>query len=339
MDDAKQDALKALRGPLDEIAGYEASVLSEGKDLGSMNFREGEQLFQQIIDLANKARALPLALLPLPIILQLHSSTKKNAAVLKQIAEFTLAGQENPENQRNALLENAGTQYDQFLTAFMPYIPYLTLQSAQVQDLITESKKLVEDVRAEAKEFVTFMEERRTETESIVKSAQDAAAKIGVAHFATKFKEIAASHASASKIWLGVSAGLGLGTAGVALAFLEWLPISGGFGEAATLQQIVTKLVVISVMYFAAIWSSKNYRSHRHLFVVNTHRQNALMTFETFVKAAGDEDKETKNAVLLEATRCIFTPSVCGYLGGDQETPSSSIIEVLTKTIGGVGGK
>ena len=73
--------------------------------------------------------------------------------------------------------------------------------------------------------------------------------------------------------------------------------------------------------------------------VVNGHRQNALTTFQTFVKAAGDEDKETKNAVLLEATRCIFSPMSTGYLGGDQETPNSSIVEVLTRTVGTVGGK
>ena len=101
----------------------------------------------------------------------------------------------------------------------------------------------------------------------------------------------------------------------------------------------MTKIIVISLIYFAAIWASRNYRAHRHLNVVNSHRQNALMTFQTFVKAAGDEDKETKNAVLLEATRCIFSPTSTGYLGGDQETPSSSIVEVLTKTVGSVGGK
>ena len=339
MDDVKQNALRALREPLDGIADYEASVLSEGKDLGSINFRNGEELFRQIIDLANEARSLSLELLPQQIIQQLHGPTRNVANVLNEIAEFTLAGKDNPEKQRNALLQNAGTHYDQFLTAYMPHLPYLTLKSAQVQDIITKSKKLFEDVRAEADEFVTYMKEKKAETESIVKSAQDAAAKIGVAHFATKFKEVAETHAKASKVWLSVSAGLGLGTAGVALSFLEWLPISGGFGEAGTIQRIVTKLIVISVLYFAAIWSSKNYRSHRHLFVVNSHRQNALMTFETFVKAAGDEDKETKNAVLLEATRCIFSPSVSGYLSGDQETPSNSIVEVLTKTMGGVGGK
>ena len=57
------------------------------------------------------------------------------------------------------------------------------------------------------------------------------------------------------------------------------------------------------------------------------------------VKAASDEDQQTKNAVLLEANRCIVSPSASGYLGKDAETPSKSIVEVLTKAVGGSAGQ
>jgi hypothetical protein len=46
--------------------------------------------------------------------------------------------------------------------------------------------------------------------------------------------------------------------------------------------------------------------------VVDQHRQNALSTFETFMKAASDE--QMKNAVLLQATQAILTPQATDSL-------------------------
>lgn len=116
------------------------------------------------------------------------------------------------------------------------------------------------------------------------------------------------------------------------LIFTSFMPPLTDMGDPATIQRIITKIIVISIFYYAALWSSRNYRSHRHLSVVNKHRQSALSTFETFVNAAADQ--QTKNAVLLEATHCIFSPAVSGYLGADEENPSNRIVEVL-KTVGG----
>ena len=150
----------------------------------------------------------------------------------------------------------------------------------------------------------------------------EAAAKIGVAQFATKFEEIARQHDNTSRSWLWATGILATITIAVAIGFLFVLPPVGEIKNAATIQRIVTKLVVISIFYFAAIWAARNYRAHRHLAVVNSHRQSALSTFETFVKAS--EDEQMKNAVLLEATRCIFTAGGYGlpWRGrGEPEQP------------------
>lgn len=339
MDDAKRNILIGLQGELDEVAGYDAVALAQREDLGAINFEEGKEVFQQAIDLANEARSLPLELLPQQTLQQLRGPTQKIRNTLKQISEFTLVGQDNPEDQRNQLQNKARTHHDAFLVALMPQLPYLTLKSAQVQEVITQSRELLKKTQEKTRDILEDLGKRRGEAESIVRAAQDAGGKTGVAHFARRFEQTAEGHKKAATRWLVAAAIFALATAGVAIGFLTWLPAAGELSQPDTIQRIVTKLVVISLVYFAAIWSSRNYRSHRHLHVVDSHRQNALTTFETFVKAAGDEDKETKNAVLLEATRCIFSPSVTSYLGGDQEAPSSNIVEVLTKTVGGVGGK
>ena len=78
---------------------------------------------------------------------------------------------------------------------------------------------------------------------------------------------------------------------------------------------------------YLTVWAARNYRAHRHLQVVNEHRQKALTTFDMFAAAAKDE--ATKNFVLVEVTRCIFAPTSTGYSGEEPAGPADRIIEIV----------
>ena len=123
----------------------------------------GQQTLQQITDPANNL-----------------------AATLKQISEFTLGGG-NPKGQRDQLLNTVRAHYEKFLLALIPYLAYLTLKSAQVQQVITQSQDLLAESQKQTRAILDELEQRRGEAESIVRATQDAAAKIGVAQFAVRF--------------------------------------------------------------------------------------------------------------------------------------------------------
>jgi len=77
----------------------------------------------------------------------------------------------------------------------------------------------------------------------------------------------------------------------------------------------------------------RNHRSQSHLAVVNNQKAEALKTFKTFIESA--ESSEIRDAVLLETTRSIFSPTVTGFLGPNEELPSSPIFDLarqLNKT-------
>jgi hypothetical protein len=84
------------------------------------------------------------------------------------------------------------------------------------------------------------------------------------------------------------------------------------------------------VLLFGLAFSGRQFVASRHNETVNRHRQNALQTFETFVQGAGDP--ETKDAVLMEATRSIFASQPTGFLRneGERDSPSTAI-EVVRK--------
>jgi hypothetical protein len=332
MADPKQESITWLRTEFEKIMKFDAGSLATGKDLGAMNFKAGEPLFRQMIDTVKELNSLPLDVLPMQTLQQLQSPVGQIAPIFTQISNFSLIGNQNPEATRNQLLAQAQQHHDALLLHAMPSIPYLTLKSTQGQEMVRRNTELLTETSNKVNAYVQELEQKRGEMDSIVKATRDAAAKVGVAQFATRFEETADDHDKVSKAWLGAAIALGLATAGVALALIWLLPPIGTL-DAAAIQRIITKLVIISVFYLSAVWAAGNYRAHRHLWVVNKHRQNALATFQTFVHGAGD-DMQTKNAVLLEATRCVFSPSITGYLSGgaDEEAPISRVVEILKAT-------
>jgi hypothetical protein len=98
----------------------------------------------------------------------------------------------------------------------------------------------------------------------------------------------------------------------------------------ALVQSALQRLFVLSLLYYAIVFSVRNFSAARHNMVVNLHRRNALIAFEAFVDSAS-ADQQTKNAVLLQATKAIFDAQPSGFLKNDNDTPqpSSQVIEIF----------
>lgn len=173
------------------------------------------------------------------------------------------------------------------------------------------------------------------EIEGLSAKAKEAAAIVGVAGHASYFNDEAADHKKASRYWLVFTIIFAIGAAGYSLWSFHQIastPAEGAVAWWPHLTYLTSRLIVLSVIFFGMGWAAKNYRAHKHNEIVNRHRQNALKTFETFARAA--DDKATKDAVLLEATKSIFGAQSTGYLSGEAEkVPSGTVIEVLGKAI------
>jgi hypothetical protein len=83
---------------------------------------------------------------------------------------------------------------------------------------------------------------------------------------------------------------------------------------------------------------ARNFLSHKHNAIVNRHRQNALLTFNALVKAAGSEDRS--DVILTYAAACIFSPQETGYTKAGASSQSElplNIIQAIPKLASGVG--
>ena len=160
-----------------------------------------------------------------------------------------------------------------------------------------------------------------------LRAAREAAKREGVQNFAPLFEDLATENTNESATWLKATVSLGAITIVAAPLLLVAWSVDGDMMSAALASVVMSKLVVLSLLSFGTVWSARNYRTLRHQRTTNQHRHKALMTFQTF--AEGGESPDTRDAVLREATRCVFTQGPTGYLGRHEETPQSNVIEVL----------
>lgn len=216
-----------------------------------------------------------------------------------------------------------------YTTSFFPVSTVIAYWTAKETD--------VEGQKKQTEGIVEQLKETQKEAEKILQQIKETTQKATVEKEAIHFKEEAERHRMGAYAWLGVSSVIALITFWFAwdnYSFYTQLPMKdemGGSAMLTTAQSIqlgVAKLFLFSFLVGGIVWSGRVYRAHRHNYVVNKHRQNALSTFKTFVSST--QDQQTKNAVLLQATQCVFAPQATGYITQDNEAGGTpQILEIV----------
>lgn len=169
--------------------------------------------------------------------------------------------------------------------------------------------------------------EKLNELEKVIENAKAFATQEGVSKHSNIFSNEAILHEKEAKKWLGYTRNIL-----IAIAFIAGLLTFIGIEykeNIDVLQFSITKIIILSTLFYGLSITNRNYKAHKHNALLNKHRQNALSTFETFSNASSADD-QTKNAVLIETTRSIFSSHQTGYLKPDNDTDSNNkIIEII----------
>lgn len=314
---------------LKTLFGVEPASLIQTERLGrDLDFRDGVPYFERILGLFSPLRECNLDVLPLASLNRVSTAVSQALDLFKNVKEFNPRKQ-NPQ-QRDSLIAQARDNYDRWFEEVAQTISYAIVKGRDFSTLEERARHAVamlDEILAEAKKRQSQSEK---EVQDALAAIRAAAAEAGVSQQAIYFRDEAEHHRKAAFPWL-VGTGLSA-VAGLVFALLvmtnTW-HVATDLGPTLTVQAGLAKLAIFSICYFGIVWCGRTYKSHRHNYVVNKHRQNALSTFKAFVDAS--EDNPTKNTVLIEAARCVFSPQVTGYLGKDTPPPSvpSQVLEVM----------
>lgn len=260
----------------------------------------------------------------------------------EQINNFEIKG-ENPSQIYGSLLQTIagfceGTK--EFLRQHIAYLNSKKIEQLENQvetTLASAEERYNTTISEETEKLLKIGEEAKQQTTEIVQKLEQTHLKYQnqlTEKPASQYKEIFAAQAekyrNSSRFWLGM-AGLATAAFGVTFILLSIFLKSEGAELPGILQNLFTKGFVLSPIYVWLNRSIKNHTAQKHLEIINVHRQNALETFDTFV-AAAEGNRETRDAVLLAATKAIFDANQSGYLstktsGVDNTSPVQQIIK------------
>jgi len=282
----------------------EIDLLSRSK-WGSITFANAKNDLDRIFTILSHLALLPLEHLTDQAITQINTQLAEVIKHLEAIDSFDIE-QANPQQVRENLVLGVHTQADLFYATATPWIPFLAYQKGDVSQNIEALTKSVQNAKSIVDDAKNDIEDTHLEIAGIITKAREASVAAGAAVFTQDFLRESKTLNSSAEKWLRATAFLALLTAIASGAMWYW--VEAGLDNSQLLQKFGSKVAILAVLFTATLWCGRIYRAL------------SLQTFQAFSSAAADV--QTKEAVLLETTKAIFSLSPSGYIdskGGGSE--------------------
>lgn len=317
-EDQQKEVLEKM---LKSVNAYDVANLVR-KDLGpTLNFEKYTRSITRTLSLFKALSECNLDTVPANILRELASQTNQALSHLQSIHEFSLEKHpNNPIDTRNSIGDQLENTYSTQYNIVAPVIAYAVRKGTDFARLESQARETVERLDVTLKENQEAIKNKLADVESTVEKVRQAAQEVGIAQHNLLFNDEAKGFQKSATTWLRITGVLAAITLIAAFGVL-FIYLWGSSDVVAKLQSpnlIAIKIIIFGVLISSTLWAGRVYRSNQHNYVVNKHRANALSTFETFVKGAG-EDHQTKSAVLLQATQCIFSSQPSGYIAQESE--------------------
>jgi hypothetical protein len=333
---AQEAEVKRLTQELDAILAFNKEELVRRPKWGEINFEEAQQDLNIIFDIVNHLRLLPLEYIPDNAITRIINEVTQTKAVLDRVDKFNIQVS-NPPEQRRSSIQQIHSRVDELSNAASVWIPFLAYQKGDVAKNIAKLTEAVGDAKAIISEATTHIAQKREEIEKIVHTAREAAGRAGVAVFTQDFKEESQKNETRATTWLRSTIILAAITLIIAGAMFYF---PGSVGDDGTLvQKLGTKLAILVLLLSATAWCGRIYKALMHQATINRHRSLSLQTFQAFYTTAADD--ATKDAVLLQTTRSIFSDFGTGFVeshGGSSDS-DIRVLEVIKSVLPKSDGK
>lgn len=322
--------LSQINERFEKMFSFTIEELTREEALGTaFSFKEIEEYFVKIIELFKRVKEVNLKEVPYNLLKNFNAQLNGALTYFYQAKDFNPAVN-NAAGVRQGIIDNIRNSFDAYHTHSVPILSIGLLNSNDLSVERSKMNQLVADLESEKKNSKEESEKKLKELNDIIENAKSFATQAGVSKHSTLFKSESDFHETEAKKWLGytVKILIAIAVVAIALAFVGLL-----FKENNEIVQFtITKVVVLTALFYGLSITNRNYKAHKHNAVMNKHRQNALSTFETFSSAASADD-QTKNAVLLETTHSIFSNQQTGYLKSEGDSESNSKIIEIIKSI------
>lgn len=328
----RKEALETVTSELSGLAKVDPTTLARTSDLSpTINFKQAVPHFQVMLDLCKQLSQRDLSRLTHQQLSAISGACKRLEQLIAQVRDFTL-NQNTPGDVCTSIINQISGAYDDVMNPLLLPLSFTATQATDYSRIEREAKGYYETMKAQSEELNGFMEQSRSEAAQALEAVKEQAAQAGVSKNAQIFLQDAGIHKDAAKKWLVATIITVSLTFCAAVAIFVLAFFYHPADLSATLEYVIAKLLVLSALFYAAVWCSRNYRAQKHNETLNRHRANALMTFRAFVEGTADE--RVKDAILLHAAQAAFAGRPTGYDSAESEPSTTNpVIDVLGKVI------
>lgn len=326
----RREAHEATVANIETLAKIDAKSLARTSDLSpDINFKEAVPHFEEMLDLCRQLHQRDLSRLTLAHLNAINGACTRLAGLIQRVRSFDL-NQNTPGDVCKAIVVEIEGAYDEVMDPLLLPLAFTATQATDYSKIEREAKGYHATMKLEADKLATFLENVRGEAESALTAVKEQAAEAGVAANAQIFVGDAAQHETLAGKWMKRTIGMAVLTLVAALGSVvtAFIYDPGDLGE--SIQYVVAKLLVLSVLSFGVLWCARNYKSEKHNATLNKHRANALMTFRAFVE--GTSDVRVKDAILLQAAQAAFSNRPTGFDSTERDSQTiNPVVEILGK--------
>jgi hypothetical protein len=319
MDERASQAIEYHKA-LDRLRSENIDELSRTKELGtSLDFSSALPQLREMADYFECFSNNDLNRLPIQSLHTLTNCCNQLLLLIGSIKAFG-PGESNALNARMGILNSVDQTHHSLVQTLSPLISMLRYK--QTENLSGIGSAEISEKFASLDNNIDKSSEQLKEIDEILARARKFAAESVVDQQASVFLDQSTNHQDIAKRWLITLFALLAVTLIAAVISYSYTPaaILNASGTGAVVYLIASKSVIFGLLIFSILVSARNYSAHRHNEVINKHRHNALLTYNTFVSAGSSA--EMRDIVLNHASTAIYGPADTGY-NKHPEAPSN----------------
>lgn len=304
------------------------------KDLGEYSLEKAKPQFDRIKSIFDD-------ILNYPNIDNLSASfTNQAQSQLQSFVQFSnqIITDFKDTSQRQTWLDNVKNKEYEVFQNLSPIYNY-------IQAFDPSKDKKLKELVINSEERIKKLNEDLTKTEKLLSNAQKKATESEILEYGNFFGTEAGVNKKNAKINFWIMIGSIFLTVVLAIIFLQKVDFVTTEGASfwdnllntINTQNILIKFIILSLGGYLISHFSNVHSAEKHLYNLNIQRQNALNShkqiLDSIVSTESANEKEIRNAILLELTRAIFENKDTGYLKSSQNPASTSKIVEISKTL------
>lgn len=307
------EAGKEFRDICDSIIALseQKNQLIRRQQWGEITFEKAQSDVETVFWIVEDAKKLPIYMIPESNFVNGIQHLQNIRRIFDQINSFTLFG--DPTSTRDAIANDLNSEVQNLMSAIGLWLPLLALRSGEMDNWASRMQNVSLEMTAILQDTKSQSEKGLEDINNSVEAARAAAGEAGAAEFTHEFREEAKYLERRSKSWLWPTSIFTV--LALILSVSLMFGLLGATPETTweAIYRLGGRVIAISVLFYAAIWSGRIVLANMHLTSVNKHRAVSLQTLQAFHQAA--EDPAARDAIVLEAARAVYENVPSGYIG------------------------